>query len=65
MSQNITNADYGPLRGIERHGRGFRVRFKANGVRKIYGTYDTAEEAAVAYKKFVEKEYGEFAFHLR
>jgi hypothetical protein len=65
MSQNIANADYGEFRGVEQHGRRFRVRIMVDGVKRTIGTYDTREEAAAAYRTWAEKHFGEYAFHRR
>ena len=65
MSQNIANANYGKLRGVEFHGNRARVRFQVNGVRVELGSYKTVEEAIEVAKAGYEKYFGEFAFHRR
>lgn len=65
MSQNIANSDWSPIRCIERHGRKFRVRPVLHGIRQNVGSFNSIEEARVAYLAWAEKHFGEFAFHNR
>jgi hypothetical protein len=65
MSQNIANADFGEMRGIELHGAKFRARVWVEGKRTELGSYSTLEEAKEAYRKGAEKYFGEFAYHNR
>lgn len=65
QAQNLANVDYGPLRGIELHGRKYRVRFFWNRNRIEVGSYATLEEAKEAYTAAANKYQGEFAFANR
>lgn len=65
MGENIANADYGPLRGIERHGAKYRARICVDGQRIELGSYDDLDQAIAAYEAGAEKYFGEFAFHTR
>lgn len=49
------------VRGVYRHGSGFRAQFKAGGKTRNLGTYRTVEEAAEAVRKGREEYAGEFA----
>jgi HNH endonuclease len=64
-SQNIANADFGEIRGVEAHGAKFRARITVKGNRIELGSFDTREEATKAYCEGAEKYFGEFAFHNR
>src|SRR5882724_8906765 len=62
VSQNIANADFGINRGIEKHGRKFRVTIWVRNERIRLGSFDTIEEAREAYKEGATQHFGEFAF---
>ena len=62
VSQNIANADFGINRGIEKHGRKFRVTIWVRNERVRLGSFDTIEEAREAYKEGATAHFGEFAF---
>lgn len=64
-SNNIANADFGPSRGVEKHGRQYRARIVVNGARHELGSFDIYDDAVSAYKTAAEKFFGEFAFHNR
>src|SRR6266404_1995790 len=51
VSQNIANADFGINRGIEKHGRKFRVTIWVRDERIRLGSFDTIEEAREVYKE--------------
>jgi len=65
QSQNLGNSTYGRLRGIEKHGAGFRARIQVNGQRIELGSFATEEAAIAAYRAGAEKYFGEFAEHNR
>lgn len=68
-SQNVANSEYGgrkvasPYRGVSptRNGRRWRARIQAEGKQFRLGTFDTPEEAALAYNAAAIQHYGEFA----
>lgn len=62
QSQNLANASCGDHRGVERHGRKFRVRIFVDNVRINLGSFDTFEEAKQASIRGHDKYFGEFAF---
>lgn len=63
--QNIGNADYGSMRGIEKHGRKWRVRICGSNWKMELGSYETIEEAIEARNAGHREYFGEFAFHER
>ena len=62
QSQNIANANYGDMRGIEQRGGSFRVRLKINGQRISYGSYQELAEAMKVRNEAYLKAFGEFSF---
>lgn len=50
-----------PFKAVYREGRKFRARITVDGVRLHVGTFNTAEEAHVAYVEAARKYHGEFA----
>lgn len=60
-SQNAANADYGPMRGVEKHGAKYRVRIWVNSMRIELGSYTSLEEAKEAFRLGSIEHYGEFA----
>jgi hypothetical protein len=65
-TQNMGNSSWGPMRGIEKHGKKFRARIGTGNGRIELGSYATVEEAQAAYRIGAEKYFGfEFAFHNR
>jgi len=62
QSQNIANANYGDMRGIEQRGGSFRVRLKINGQRISYGSYQDLAEAMKIRDKAYREVFGEFSF---
>lgn len=65
QSQNNANSDYGKIRGVEAHGAKFRARLHVKGNRLELGSYDTIEEAVLAYQQGADKYFGEYAYHNR
>lgn len=62
QSLNLANADFGDARGVERHGKKFRVRIFVNNERINLGSFDTFEEAKEASRQGHSKYFGEFAY---
>lgn len=49
------------VRGVVRHGRGYRAQVQHNGTRHYLGTFDTVEEASAAAQAGRAELFGEFA----
>jgi hypothetical protein len=49
------------IRGVFRRGERFRSSIQIDGRRRTLGTFDTAEQAAAAYRIAHAEEYGEFS----
>jgi len=49
------------LRGVTRHGRGWRAKISINGQLVYLGTFETKEEAHSAYCEAANQNFGEFA----
>lgn len=60
-AQNIFNGKCLDSKGVERHGAKYRARIGSKENRITIGSYDTYEEARIAYKKASIEIYGEFA----
>jgi hypothetical protein len=60
QSQNSGNASWGPMRGIEKHGRKYRVRISAEYGKIELGSYETLEAAIVARDEGYRDYFGEF-----
>lgn len=58
--QNLGNAGFGLMRGIEKRGKKFRVRVGPYYARVELGTYQTLEEAVVARNAGCSDYFGEF-----
>ena len=58
--QNSGNATHHPLRGIELHGRKWRVRITTDNGKIELGSYATQEEAIAARNKGYRDYFGEF-----
>lgn len=59
-SENQGNSNRGPLRGIEKHGRKYRVRIGTNEGKIELGSYDLLDDAIIARDKGYRAYYGEF-----
>jgi hypothetical protein len=63
-SQNIANRLHNVgesgLRGVDRHGRGWRAKIKVNRKAIYLGIFDTKEEASAVYKTARDRYFGEF-----
>lgn len=49
------------LKGVCRHGCGWRARIQTDGKRRVLGYFSTKEEARAAYRRAAAREHGEFA----
>lgn len=65
MSQNIANADFGSVRGVEAHGAKFRARIWVDNKRIELGSFPTFVEAVQAYDNGATHYYGEYAYCQR
>jgi len=66
QTQNLQNSSVRcrkavPLKGVHRHGSGFRSRIRVNGRRLCLGTFRTPEAAHAAYAAAAKKYFGDFA----
>lgn len=59
--QNQGNAGWSTMRGIEKHGRKYRVRITGSGWKKELGSFETLEEALAARDAGHREYFGEFA----
>lgn len=59
-TQNAGNASRGPMRGIEKHGRKYRVRICTNYGKIELGSYETLDEALAARADGHREYFGEF-----
>lgn len=60
QSQNQGNANWGDMRGIEKHGRKYRVRISGSGWKKELGSFETLEAAIEARNAGHREYFGEF-----
>ena len=60
QSQNAGNIKHGPMRGIERHGKKYRVRISAEHGKVELGSYASIEAAIEARNKGYQDYFGEF-----
>jgi hypothetical protein len=65
QSQNMGNSHCSPMRGIEKHGRKYRVRIIGEGWRKELGSFNTLEEAVQARNEGHVAHFGQFSFYAR
>lgn len=61
QTQNLGNADWGDLRGIEQRGNSFRVRVVHEGCRYNYGSFNSLEKAKQIRDEAYILHFGEFA----
>lgn len=60
QSQNMGNARWSEMRGIEKHGRKWRVRICGGGWKRELGSYETLEEAIAARNVGYREYFGDF-----
>lgn len=65
QTQNAGNANWGELRGIEKHGLKYRVRITGTGWRKEIGSFMSLDEAINARDMAHLEYFGEFALSER